>query len=539
STFKLNSYVIFDRKNNTEEQISKQTYFASDENFVLNLNNSSENTFLINNTFINASFKPTNRSVLEYNLNFSPQDSDLIGLDDLEIQRFTAHRNNRSYALNQVLNYKHKFTNYLFSSSIYHSLKERDDELLLSSDQGFLGFTFPDNDYSAFQRIHNFKSSYGVNANLSRPLTKHTSLRISYNLTKNQETFQSDSNANMLSNNSEMDVLENQLGIRLYNKSRVFLNYEMGSFYSILNTNEITNHAILPFASLKFNFKKTHALSFSYKRTLQLPLAENIIDDAYIANFNTLLSNDNITSSMLSKFDNFSFLYFLYDLFSGTLLSLGGNLIFGNNVVATNTENFSNTILNSYRLADVNENINFYLLLDKKFTKIPFKLRLKNTLTLIEQNNFISDFEYATQSRILSNGLHLYSNFRSSFFNFEMGYNRRQNLIESSSINISSKVVTHEPFLNVLFNFRRLDFRINGAIEFFNSEVSQQRFYRIAPTLDYKSANKKWTFYIKGVDILNMRSNSIIENRVFENYVEERNVAILGGFAIAGFKLKF
>lgn len=539
SKFKLNSYVIFDRKKITEEQLSKQTYFTKNENITLDLDNSSENKFLINNSFIDAIYKPNSNTILEYTMNFSPQKSDLFSADNFDLEKFNTVRNDQSYSLNQILNYKQKFNKYLFSTTLFHSKIENDYDLDLSSNGSFLGLAFQNNDYSTFQTTQNSSSSFGINTFLSRKITKNTSFKVIHKLSNRNEAFQSDVSNNSLNNNAELDVLENQIGINFYNKEKKSINYEIGSFYNLWNSNQTINSIFLPFINLKYNFRKTHSLNISYNKTLKLPRAENIIEESYISNFNTLINNQNIVPGTFSKYDNFGIRYFIYDLFSGTLLSFGGNFIFGKDIIATNTINFSNSRINNFSLGEKDKNINAFLLFDKKFSKIPFKIRLKNTITFIEKNNFINAIANRYNSKILSNSINIASNFRESLFNFEIGYKRKQNIIDSKSININSRVTLNEPYLNLFFNTKQFDFSINSSIESYNSNVLEQQFYRIDPALNYKTKNKRWTFYIKGIDVLNMNKNYIIENTVFENFIEEKKVSILGGFIISGFRFKF
>jgi len=537
--FKLNSYLIFDKTNITEEQLTKQTYFTNNQNIHLNLDNSRDNTFLMNNSFVNAIYKPTNRTILEYTLSFSPQKNDLSSKNNFNTEKFVTERNNHNYSLNQTLDYKRKFSKYLLSSTIYHSLRDNTKELNLSSNSEFLGLTFQNSDYSTFQSVESSNYNYGFNTFLSRKINKNTSFKIKYNISKINENFKSDVLNSSLKNNITLDVLENLIGINFYNKEKTFINYEIGANYSLINSNKLENYNFLPFINFKLNFKKTHSLYFSYKRTLKLPQVENIINDSYISNFNTLINNQNIVANTVAKYDNFGVRYFIYDLFSGTLLSFGSDFILGKNVITTNTIDFSDYSVNYHRLGNNDKNINAYLLFDKKFSKIPFKIRLKNTFSLSERNSFINDVSNKFDVNTLSNNFKISSNFRKSLFNFELGYKRKQNIIESMSINLNNKLILNVPYLNLFINYQRFDFTINNSIEFYNSNVLEQEFYRIDPIINYRTKDEKWAFYIKGKDILNMNKNYIIENAIYENYLEEKRVSTLGGFIITGLKYKF
>ena len=537
--FKLNSYVIFDRTNVTEKQLARQTYITNAQNIILNLDNTKDNTFLINNSFINTIYKPSNKSIFEYTFSFSPQNNNLTSIDRFDVRNFNTKRDNKSYVLNQVLNYKQQINNYLLLSTFYHSLRNKNEELNLFSNNNFLGLTFQGADYSAFQNVNSLNNNFGLNTVLSRKITKNSSIEIKYNISKSVETFKSDIINNSLGNNIKLDVLDNLVGLRFYNKKKAFINYDMGSNFSLLKSNVLENYIFLPFAGVKFNLKKSHSLHLSYKRTIKLPQADNILEDSYISNFNTLINNQNIVANTIAKYDNFSLRYFIYDLFSGTLLSLGSNLIFGKDITATNTLNFTDYRINNFLLGDNDKSINSYLLFDKKFSKIPFSIRLKNTFSLIEKNNFINGNTNRFNSNILSNSIKISSDFKKSLFNFELGYKRKQNIIKSKSININNRVVLNKPYLNLFVNYNRFRLTINNSVELYNSSTLNQQFYRIDPVLNYKTKNNKWTFYIKGNDILNLNKNFIIENAIYENYFEEKTVSTLGGFIITGLKYKF
>lgn len=537
--FKLNSYVIFDRTNVNEEQLATQTYITTPENITLNIENTRENTFLINNSFINAIYKPSNKSIFEYTFSFSPQNNNITSADNFDVRNFKTKRTNRSFVLNQVFNYKQKINNYFLTSSLYHSIKNGNEVLNLFSNNNFLGLTFKDKNYSAFQDINSSNNNVGLNTVLSKKITQKSSFEIKYSISKNVESFESNIVNNSLSNNIKLDVLENLVGLRFYNKKKAFINYNIGSNFSFLNTNKLKNYNFLPFADAKINFKKSHSLHLSYKRTIQLPQANNILENRYISNFNTLIDNQNMVANTIAKYDNFSLKYFIYDLFSGTLLSFGGDLIFGKDITATNSLNFADYRTNNFLLGDNDKNISSYLLFDKKFSKIPFSIRLKNTFSLLEKNNFIENENNRLDSNILSNNIKISSNFNKSLFNFELGYRRRQNSIQSKSINIDNKVILNAPYLNAFFNYNKFSLTINNSIEFYNSSDLNQQFYRIDPVLNYKTKNNKWTFYVKGNDMLNMNRNFIIKNAVYENFFEVKRVSTLGGFVIAGLKYKF
>ncbi|MGY0427319.1 MAG: hypothetical protein ACWIPI_10935, partial [Polaribacter sp.] len=301
SKFKLNMYTIFDKTNTIEEQLARQTYFTHNQNSTLNLDNLRDTRFLINNSFIDAIYKPTNRSVLEYTLSFSPQKNNLLSSDNFDVEKFNTKRNNSGYTLNQILHFKQKFSKYLFSSTIYHSIKNNNENLHISSNKNFLGLAFLGSNYLAFQDIKNSNYKYGFNTFLSRKIHKNLSFKIKYNVSKRNENFKSNVLNNSLKNNTKLEVLNNLIGFNFYNKEKTFINYEVGANYNFLTSNKVSNTIFLPFISFKFNFKKSHYLDISYKKTIKLPQVDNLIENSYISNFNTLINNQNILPNTIIK----------------------------------------------------------------------------------------------------------------------------------------------------------------------------------------------------------------------------------------------
>ena len=97
----------------------------------------------------------------------------------------------------------------------------------------------------------------------------------------------------------------------------------------------------------------------------------------------------------------------------------------------------------------------------------------------------------------------------------------------------------NSPFLNLFFDYEKISLTINNSAEFYNSTNLYQYFFNISPVLSYKPRNNKWSFFIEGNDLLNLNRNSIVENAVYENYFEVKNVSTIGGFIITGLSYKF
>ncbi len=182
---------------------------------------------------------------------------------------------------------------------------------------------------------------------------------------------------------------------------------------------------------------------------------------------------------------------------------------------------------------------NAYLVLNKKFWKIPFKLSLKSSFSHIDSHNYIDEKPNKYTYDILNNNLGILSNFGESIFNFEFGYKNKQSYVSSKTIDTKSKLHLHQPYLNLFFDYLNFSLTVKSSIEFYRTSTLEKQLYTLSPNLSYKTKNKKWKFYIKGQDILNLNKNYIIENIAYNNYFEERTVSTIGGFMIAGLVYKF
>lgn len=537
NNFRLNSYFIFDRISVNNKLFATKTYIANPQNIILKIDNTKDNILLVHNSFINATYK-LNKSIFEYIFSFSPQKIDQTSIDKFNLRNFDTITENNIYSLNQALSYKLKIKNYYFTSTIYHHIRSKNEELNIVSNSNFLGLKFQNNNYFALQDINNLNNKLELSTSISKKIRKKSFIEINYNLSKNLESFKTQIYNNSLINNINLDILESLVGLRFYNNMKSFINYNLGSNLSLIKSNGLEKHSFLPFAGIKLNFKKSHSLNISYKRTLELPQATNILEESYIQNFNTLINNENIVSNAIAKYDNFNLNYYIHDLFSGTLLVLVGNLIFGKDITVTNTLNYIDYVINNYFLGDKDKSINAHLLIDKRLGKIPFTIRLKNIFFLIEKNNFINGSKNKFSSNSLSHNINISSNFRKSLYNFEIGYERKKNNIVNKDINIENRVLLNTPYFNLLVNYNKLNLTINNSIEFYTSSTTSQKFFNLSPTLNLKINNKS-TFYIEGNNLLNMNKNFIIQNNMYENYFEEKTVSVLGGFIITGLKYKF
>lgn len=535
---KLNSYIIFDNISSTEKQLVTQTYVLENGSIEQSLENNSDNSLNILNTFVNATYKPSDASVLEYTLNFSPQKSDMESMDIFGQRKFNTERNNDNFPFQQALYFKQRIASFLLSATAFHSIKNNKEKLRLSSNEAFLGLTFQNDDFFAKQRYKSDENITGLLASLSKKISDQVSTKVHYKASSTNYYFNAEITNQNLSNDISTSIFEQQLGISLVDKSGL-IRYEIGGNYSFFDFKYSRKTEFLPYINFKFQFKKSHSLSISYNRNIKLPLAKNIINEPYIANYNTLLSSSGLGIDNYAFFDQFGFRYFIYDLFSGTLLSLGGNLSSGRDNLVINTLPNDGYRINTFVKGNESKNLNGYLLLDKKFTKIPFSLRLKSTYSQLQRNNFVNNSPSRITSNNFSGTVMISSNFKNQFFNFETGIRYKLSHIAVNKLSRQNNLAQTEPFVNLILNNGNWHLEIDNTLENYKVDKTHKTFYRLSPELRYSSKNDKWEWFLRGNDILHLDKSQIIGNTAYENYFEEKTVSVLSGYALIGLVYKF
>ncbi|PID69573.1 MAG: hypothetical protein CR989_01000 [Flavobacteriales bacterium] len=536
--FKLNSYIIFDKIAGIEKRMATQTYILENSSVEQSLENTSDNTLSIMNTFINSVYKPSSNSVLEYTLNLSPQKNEARSIDIFGKQAFDTDRKNDNFSFQQALQYKQKIASFLFSVIAFQSIKSGKEDLLLSSNKTFLGLSFPKNDFSALQKIENDENGIGLHTTLSKKISKQITAKLHYKLSATDNNFKSVIKNKTHSNNISTSVFEQQLGFFMLDKSGLF-QYEIGGNYSFFNFKHSKRTELLPYANFKLQFKKSHTLSIYYDKSIKIAHAKNIVEEPYIANFNTLLNGSGLSLGDYAIVNQLGFRYFIYDLFSGTLLSLGSNLSYGKDNLATNTLPKDGYRINTFIKGTQSKNLNGYLLMDKKFTKIPFSLRLKTTYSQLKRFNYVNYSPTRILTNNWSNTIKISSNIKNSIFNFESGFRYYLSRITTNIQSKSNKVTQTEPFLNIFLNSRQFFFGIDNSLKTYKTGKNSNTFYRLNPEVRYSSKNGKWKWYLKGNDILHLDKNKIIENAAYENFYEEETVSVLSGYVVTGLEYKF
>ena len=539
----IKAYSIFNALNQEGLEEKNSTFFTPKNSTPYNEKISNTDAFSFNNTFLEMVYKPSENSILNYTATYTPLKNNLDKTIDINSTKINEIRDDKGFSFGHFLKYTQRIDERsFFSSSFYNNVIRKDNTLDIKSNHSFLELISVDSHYGIIQNVMNTTDIYGVRTKYTRKFKNKLSLDFSYNLTQNKDKYESyivDNTAQR--NDFQIKRIENIFGMELYKKDKTLFNYNFGFNYKITNTKipdlqRVNN--FMPKAEIKLNFSQTHNLSFLYKQDAELPVYEKLIDNNIISDYRTLFINKNVSALNLSKFNNFGIQYFYYDLFARTLFSLILDHNRGKNIISLDSKGQSNFITNNYVISPKNTNSNMFMLLDKKFSKIPFSLRFNGNLSFIENINYIENTNNKVQSKIVSGNVKISSLFKNSKINFETGIKIKSNNIKYQISNTEINLTNTQPYFNLNGVHKNLVWKADFLVEDYKTKNIHTVNYVLNPRIVYKNPKNKWEFSLSGNNILGIDKTERIENTNINNYVEERIYTALAGYAIFGIKYK-
>lgn len=529
----VNSHFILNNINTVEKQLISQQFFNNQINTISNTKN---NSFLVNNSFIELKYKLSSVSILNYTTHFSPKRSDLFNNDLFNSKQFFENRDQQGISINQNLAYKRKLgKKSRLSTSLYYNLNTDNNTLFITSGESFIDSIFNES-YEFNEDINSRREVWGLNTLVKTKISDYLFTEITHKASINSAKFSSSTYQNRV----ELRHEENQLGLRLFKRDKSFFNYELGANYSRIIRNALspTTH-LLPYTSLRFNFNQSHNLSIDYKHQVEYVKAKHLVLWPYVVNYNTLNANQDIQDGDFASYHKFNLNYHISDQFSGTYAVVGCSYSKGENTPTINTIPFLNGLTNYFTTSPSEQEYNSYLLIEKNFYKLPLSIESRTTISSAQQTAYIEGKEELSTTQSFGTQLLFTSRFKNPVFNVEAAYKFNLNKIVSYNNPTSTQVATLSPYVNLLFSFNNLKAQINTTFRKYESQNHTiQRLY-ISPSLKYHKNKSKWEFSLRGNDILNLNNNEIfrIENQL--SYIEEKTISIMGGYVIAGIGFKF
>lgn len=538
NNLKINFYTLFNRFKSLENQFSNQRFFDNRTNSV-SYNKTAETLF--NNSVLKTSFKASEKSVLKYALLFSADNTGINNDDLLNMQKIEEVRNLSKITFNQNISYDHKISKSLiFNSSIYHSFDKNKNSLFIQSNDSFLGLE-PFSNYKINQKINSSHNKLSWNNRLRKKLNDKIVLELNHNFSSSVSKLNTKIESYDLTNNILVNDLKNRISLNVSKNKNDFFNYKLGINFNAISRNNLhVEKYVLPYASIKLRFNKSHSLSTSYKINNQYSNTNHLINHHFIENYNFINEPGNLELKHAEKHHQWRLNYHLNDAFSGTNVTFYSFITIKDNIFINNSSYNLNYNSNSYQLSNhKNKRVSNGITIDKNFSGIPFSLSITSSLSYQTLYSSLQNIYQQTNSNIMSADLMMSSNFKKSPFNFEIGYKLSESHIKNISNNIASTTIGRQPFFNIFLKFKNYKLNFDNSLnQYFSQNQSISR-YKLNPTLRYHKNKSQWTFSLVGNDILNTSNNYIIENISNNSYIEDKVVVVLPGYIVGEIKYQF
>ncbi|MEM1323373.1 MAG: carboxypeptidase-like regulatory domain-containing protein [Bacteroidota bacterium] len=550
--FKVNGYSILSQTNQNQSRITTRDFFSNSTPFRTQMTTNNTGQFFLNTTVINADFKPNDKSIFNYTLNFNPLrdqiNSNIIDERGTVTSVFDDEKDNRTFNLGQQISHIRRLKKRtLLTINAFHQLSREDQRFALQSNAPFLNLVFQNENYGLVQEQIFDKDDLGVQAKLAIKKGAH-GFKFHLGSTYSQHRFQTemtDVPRPEFSNDLELDRFDHQVGLDYrFNNGRL-MRYQLGLDYHLIESQLNATprdflSAFFPKVGVTAQFKSTHVLSFQYAHSNSFPALRRGLSQFLVQDFRTVNTNDNVDVNSVIPFNNFQLRWYIFDLFSGTVASLNASYSRKSNVVSsnTNTDVALNEINN--RIVPLEEAWSVLFLLDYKLQRLPLAIHFNSYVSDQNSINFIEQVENQSSALLFTGELKLLSKFNSSGLNFETGMKLARNTVNYSLIELDNRLQTLRPFVNFNGKYKSgFSWYLDMGYAYFQSGQLERRIFILSPRIKYRQPKSPWEFSIVTNNLLNLNSPQQVETNFNTNFFEETVFDVLAGYANLNVKYKF
>lgn len=534
---KINTYTIFDNVVNLTNQFTNQ-YFYDGQNNLIQQNTKSKGWF--NNTFLEVTFKPNEKSVLNYISTLSLDKSKEKKHDGFNSFQYNTDAVDEKIKINQNAVYSSLIgKDSKYTLSILNSISKTPKQLTIRSNQAILA-SILDSVFDISQSIDQNSNTLRVNNTITHKISKFVDLKWGASYSTSKQNFNSNLNEGRIQNDLTVKHTVNQLDMSVFYKGLGFCNYDIGVKYDLVRRNDSQNNLKwLPYSHFKFRFDNANQLRLSYSKNIAYPQIDYLINQPLISSFNRYFQNKTISLNEPAITDEWQLNYFLNDLFSNMFLNFG--LVYSKEKQSISTE--ISSIGDHYNLLYVRAppQSSFYthLMLDKKFDNLPLSFIINNSFRLSEDKGWLNNMVQRTKIQVYNTELSVISNLKNPILNFLASYK----FSVSETNNIERNIITQQQksaaTLEFIFTYNNLKVNLENTLSTYKSQTNKLAYYKLNPSIKYHKQKSKWSFLLIGNDVLNTSKNQIIETDYYSTHFNENVIDVLGGYLILGIEFKF
>ena len=534
-----------------EQLFSTERFFLDQQDLNQLEERQIDGDYFFGSIFLNADYKINPKTLLNYTLTYNPRINDEATAVDVQntFESNVLNQNNRNegFGLGQQFSFvKNLKKNLLFSVAGISEINNADNRLSISATEEFLNLNFIAQP-SFIENRTTRRNLVGVLSSLEK---KGEKLNYSFNGGAQwlQEEF--DNSVVNIEDNSFLQNLDRNIrdisfGGNLFYNATSWLSLNAGLRYINYNLQSNTTTSInrlLPSGGATINFSQTNQLSLSYGLSNDFVTLRNTISGTIAESYLRLNRGLGIDQNTLFNKNSINLIFSNIEPLKGNSLVYILNFTDQNNDVVNNAfTDPQGFFINQFFLNNRNRRLLTSLNIQRKLFKSRISLNSQSTLllqendNLIENNPNVTNLNYFTQNISLGSNLKKNLNFKTGV---ELTFNNFSNSLQDNTI--FSSIL--EPYLELIGTHfeKRLYWKFNTTIQQFNSNNDTSRtVFNVNPIVEFTSLSKKWTYFLRGRNILNLEGPEIIQNINRTNFFEERISNSLSGYLGVGAKYSF
>ena len=535
----VEAFSILDVENIKKKQFSEQQFFSQNQDLFSEEFIREDNDFLINQTNINAEYKPNSNSILKYTFDYKPQDNEFFTNIDGEVetiqQNTTQTIKTKGHTLGQNIGYTSRLSsNKLLAINGFSNRITKTTKLFLSSNQPLF-----DVGNTISQRLERNSEEYGVYSKYTQRIKDYI---FKFNL---GYVWKKSKFYDITESNDAISYHQNYLHTGASaEKKEGFFQYELifnfRNYHNSFNGEKEDAWLFLPSLEGKLSFSKTHYISANYTRQTGFPEANQLNTFPYVIDYRNYRNNTNADFSEPIINNRFGFQYFYFNLYSGTQILFNSFYDKTKNAIGVNNDidgiyNYSNFLNVPYKSNWTNT-----LRFQTRINPIKTIFKLKLDYSHIEFNNFLNGNQNKAVNKQYKIKPSLASYFKNSWINYEIGVNYEHNNTFFDLTEVENQGSKTSPFIHLEGAFLKYwTYRLNNALSYYKTSTIEREFHQLDFELRYKKEDSKFSYWVSGNNILNISNTQIVEAIAMQNSIARNIIYQMPGYIGIGASYDF
>jgi hypothetical protein len=529
---------LFNNTNMIEESSKTQTNIGQTNTLTL-FENYKKSNYTLNNTDFKWEFNKSNYTYISYKLNFTPNRDE----EDNSIKKFnnqiTSNNNNQNFNISQELKVNSILTqklNYRFHFN--QSIENNKKRINVGSETPLYGLNieeanqfvnFKNNNFSAFNEL-NYKK--GKNNFITKLLLFHKNSSSSNseiadgsenNLFRKQNTLQTQFQWQHQWSNKWRSTF----GLK---NTHNFINFQNNkSVFTIFEPVLVLNYSISPFhkIGLSGDFSHDFAPLYQLQSSILIDDFQNIKSASEVEYSNPIQKKSINIDYLNVNIKNQSILFskISYSIFDKSIVQ---NTIYDVDFVRSN-----------FFFAPKTKQFQWLSLYDMRFNTLPFSV--KNTIVYLNTQSFsyFNSNENQTKNQNISVKQQCVTNFKNSFFQFDLGYSINTIKTTQSFSNFNNTTNLYKIFFTLKGKYKeKLKWDIGWILDNQNSGFNKNKIHFLNCSSELY-LSKKIKLIVNGFNLLNLNNNIFITTQNDPSFFTESINQIMPGYVMGGLNFSF